>query len=70
MSSRGTSFLTGSLVLSVIVPSVCLIAGCGESNETGQMVTKPKEAEEGERKSKEGMKEMMKNFPVPKKGGR
>jgi nitrous oxide reductase accessory protein NosL len=69
MSSRGTSFLTGILVLSVIVPSVCLIAGCGDSNETGQMVTKPKEVEEGERKSMDGMKAMMKNFPKGQKKG-
>jgi len=70
MSSRGTSFLTGGLALSVIVASVCLIPGCGGGNETGTVVTKPKEAEEGERKSKEGMKEMMKNFPQPQKKNR
>ena len=32
----------------------------------GQMVTKPKEADEGERKSMEGMKAMMKDPNRPK----
>jgi len=59
MSSRGTVFLTRRLALSVIVASVGLISGCG-GNETGTVVDKPKEAEEGERKSREGMREIMK----------
>jgi hypothetical protein len=46
--------------LSVIVASIGLIPGCG-GNETGTVVQRPKEAEEGERKSREGMKEIMKN---------
>jgi len=68
MSFRGTSFLTCGLSLSVIVASLCLMQGCGgDSNETGTVVAKPKEAEEGEKKSMEGMKAMMKNFPQPQK---
>jgi len=70
MSSRGTSFLTGGLALSVIVASLCLMPGCGSDNETGTAVVKPKEAEEGEKKSMEGMKAMMKNFPQGQKKGR
>ena len=64
MSSRGTSFLTGGFLVSVIVSSLYLMPGCG-GNETGTMVTRPKEADEGERRSKEGMKAMMK-MPRPK----
>jgi hypothetical protein len=66
MSSGGTPFLTRRSALSVIVASVGLISGCG-GNETGTVVEKPKEAEEGERKSREGMKEIMKNMSKTKK---
>jgi hypothetical protein len=59
MGSRGTEFLTRRLALSVFVAGVGLMSGCG-GNETGTVVEKPKEAEEGERKSREGMKEIMK----------
>jgi hypothetical protein len=62
MSSTGTPFLTRRMALSVIVASVGLIPGC-DGNETGSVVEKPKEAEEGERKSREGMKSIMKNPP-------
>jgi hypothetical protein len=50
--------------MAVMVSSVTLVPGCG-GNETGTMVTRPKEAEEGERKSMEGMKAQMK-MPKPK----
>jgi hypothetical protein len=60
MSSSGTPFLTRRGALSVIVASVGLIPGCGD--DTGTVVSKPKEAEEGERKSREGMKDVMKNL--------
>jgi hypothetical protein len=60
MSFRGTSFLAGGFLVSVIVSSVYLMPGCGGGNETGTMVTRPKEADEGERKSMDGMKAMMK----------
>jgi hypothetical protein len=39
--------------------------GCGPSNETGTTVARPKEAEEGERRSREAMKNIMKNRPKP-----
>ena len=65
MSSRGTLFLSGRLFVAVMVSSVYLIPGCGGGNETGTIVAKPKEAEEGERKSMEGMKAQMK-MPKPK----
>ena len=63
MSSRGTLLLTGGFLFSLIVASVCLMPGCGESNETGTTVIKSKEAAEAEKKSMEGMKAMMKKFP-------
>ena len=63
MSSRGTLLLTGGFLFSLIVASVFLMPGCGESNETGTMVVKSKEAAEAEKKSMEGMKAMMNKFP-------
>ncbi|MGP0069626.1 MAG: hypothetical protein ACLQGP_39250 [Isosphaeraceae bacterium] len=65
MSSSGTPFLTRRVALSVIAASVGLIPGCG-GDDTGTVVSKPKEAEEGERKSREGMKEVMKNLKAKK----
>jgi hypothetical protein len=67
MSSRGTLLLTGGFLFSLIVASVCLMPGCGESNETGTTVIKSKEAAEAEKKSMEGMKKMMNKFPKVKK---
>jgi hypothetical protein len=65
MSCRSASFVTGGLLASVIVSSFLLMPGCGPSNETGTTVARPKEAEEGERRSREAMKNIMKNRPKP-----
>ena len=68
MGSRATSFVTGSLVLSVALAGVCLIPGCsGSSNETGTMVTKSPAVAAAEKKSMEGMKAMMKKLGKEKK---
>jgi hypothetical protein len=63
MRSRGTWFLTGAFLFSVVAGTVCLMPGCGESNETGTTVIKSKQAAEAEKKSMEGMKAMMEKFP-------
>ncbi len=67
MRRQKTLLLSVALILSFNLASVCLISGCGDSNETGTTVAKPKEAAEGERKSMEGMKNMMKGMPGAKK---
>jgi hypothetical protein len=63
MSSKVTSFLTGSLIVPIALAGVCSISGCSDdTHKTGTSVTKPPGAVEAEKKSMEGMKAIMKDM--------
>jgi len=67
MSSRVTSLLSGTLILTIALAGVCIVPGCSDqTHETGTMVTKPPGSDEAQQKSMEGMKAMMKGLPKQK----
>jgi hypothetical protein len=59
MTPRVISMVTGCLVLPVTLTGLCLMPGCGESNETGTVITKPPAVAEAEKKAMEGNKKAM-----------